>query len=258
MKFVKTLLLTSLATASSLLVLGSQVHAAETYTVQAGDTLSAISVKFVGNNSLINQIVQDNHLENQNFIYVGEQLTIDTSAQTTTPAPVTAATNQSSYQAPVTASTATPTTSASVPETSATPAVSTAAQSTSASQTPTNQTTFQPSQTQPVTQNTQATTTAQATVTPTTSNSQVTTAANSTSQTTTGTNAAKEWIAQHESGGSYTVTNGQYIGRYQLSASYLNGDYSEANQEKVADQYVASRYGSWEAAQSFWQANGWY
>lgn len=258
MKFVKTLLLTSLATASSLLVLGSQVHAAETYTVQAGDTLSAISVKFVGNNSLINQIVQDNHLENQNFIYVGEQLTIDTSVQTTAPAPVTAATNQSSYQA----STATPATAASVPETSTTPAASTAAQSTPANQTTTDQTTAQPSQTQPVTQNTQATTTAQtttqATATPTTNNSQVTTAANSTSQTTTGTNAAKEWIAQHESGGSYTATNGQYIGRYQLSASYLNGDYSEANQEKVADQYVASRYGSWEAAQSFWQANGWY
>ena len=26
---------------------------------------------------------------------------------------------------------------------------------------------------------------------------------------------AKEWIAQKESGGSYTATNGQYIGRYQ-------------------------------------------
>ena len=37
---------------------------------------------------------------------------------------------------------------------------------------------------------------------------------------------AKEWIAQKESGGSYTATNGQYIGRYQLTDSYLNGDYS--------------------------------
>ena len=56
---------------------------------------------------------------------------------------------------------------------------------------------------------------------------------------------AKEWIAQRESSGSYDATNGQYIGRYQLSASYLNGDYSPANQERVADQYVAGRYGSW-------------
>ena len=53
-------------------------------------------------------------------------------------------------------------------------------------------------------------------------------------------------------------TNGRYIGRYQLDSSYLNGDYSAANQEKVAEQYVASRYGSWEAAKAFWEANGWY
>ena len=51
---------------------------------------------------------------------------------------------------------------------------------------------------------------------------------------------AKEWIAQRESSGSY------------------DGDYSPANQERVADQYVAGRYGSWDAAKSFWLANGWY
>lgn len=69
---------------------------------------------------------------------------------------------------------------------------------------------------------------------------------------------AKEWIAQKESGGSYTATNGQYIGRYQLTASYLNGDYSAENQERVADAYVAGRYGSWSAAKNFWLNNGWY
>ena len=81
-----------------------------------------------------------------------------------------------------------------------------------------------------------------------------------TSTTTyTGTSSsAKEWIAQKESGGSYSATNGRYVGRYQLDSSYLNGDYSEANQERVADNYVAQRYGSWEAAQAFWLANGWY
>ncbi len=70
--------------------------------------------------------------------------------------------------------------------------------------------------------------------------------------------AAKAWIAARESGGNYGATNGQYIGKSQLSASYLNGDYSAANQERVADQYVASRYGSWQNAQAHWQANGWY
>ena len=33
--------------------------------------------------------------------------------------------------------------------------------------------------------------------------------------------AAKAWIAGRESGGSYSARNGQYIGKYQLSASYL-------------------------------------
>ena len=70
--------------------------------------------------------------------------------------------------------------------------------------------------------------------------------------------AAKEWIAQKESSGSYTAQNGKYYGRYQLSLSYLNGDLSPANQEKVANQYVVSRYGSWSAAKNFWLANGWY
>lgn len=70
--------------------------------------------------------------------------------------------------------------------------------------------------------------------------------------------AAKAWIAARESGGNYNATNGQYIGKYQLSSSYLNGDYSPANQEQAADNYVHQRYGSWSAAQQFWQANGWY
>lgn len=70
--------------------------------------------------------------------------------------------------------------------------------------------------------------------------------------------AAKAWIAGKESGGSYTASNGNYYGKYQLSLSYLNGDTSAANQEKVANSYVQSRYGSWTAAKAFWQANGWY
>lgn len=70
--------------------------------------------------------------------------------------------------------------------------------------------------------------------------------------------AAKNWIAQRESGGNYGARNGQYIGKYQLSASYLHGDYSSANQERVADQYVMARYHSWSNAKSFWEQNGYY
>ena len=76
-------------------------------------------------------------------------------------------------------------------------------------------------------------------------------------QTYTANNSsAKQIIAQRESGGSYNARNGQYIGKYQLSSAYLNGDYSPANQERVADQYVAQRYGSWDNALAFWNNNG--
>lgn len=79
--------------------------------------------------------------------------------------------------------------------------------------------------------------------------------------TATGSEAeAKEWIAQHESGGDYYITNpsGKYIGKYQLDRSYLNGDHSPANQERVAEEYVAQRYGSWTQAKAHWQDKGWY
>lgn len=106
----------------------------------------------------------------------------------------------------------------------------------------------------------QTASTSQAATTQTTQTTQTTTQSTTTySSTATGSEAeAKEWIANKESGGSYTATNGQYIGRYQLTSSYLNGDYSAANQEKVANAYVLSRYGSWTAAKAFWLANGWY
>ena len=73
-------------------------------------------------------------------------------------------------------------------------------------------------------------------------------------------NWAKEWIAQRESGGSYTAynPNGGYYGRYQLNPSLVPYGASPAQQEAAADNYVAQRYGSWENAQAFWQSNGWY
>lgn len=70
--------------------------------------------------------------------------------------------------------------------------------------------------------------------------------------------SAKDIIAQRESGGDYNAQNGRYQGKFQLDASYLNGDYSPANQERVADNYVSQRYGSWDNALAFWNSNGWY
>ena len=70
--------------------------------------------------------------------------------------------------------------------------------------------------------------------------------------------SARAWIVQREASGDYNARNGKYIGKYQLDKSYLNGDYSPANQEKTAERYVKQRYGSWVNAQKHWQTHNWY
>lgn len=70
--------------------------------------------------------------------------------------------------------------------------------------------------------------------------------------------AAKNWIAMKESGGNYNARNGVCYGKYQLNINYLRGDYSKSNQEKVADNYVYGRYGSWVNAKNFWLSHHWY
>ncbi|MGJ0705690.1 LysM peptidoglycan-binding domain-containing protein [Enterococcus avium] len=199
MKLGKTFLFSTVLAAGAGLAMGAtDAHASESYTVESGDTLSKISHKFAGNDSLVDSIAKANKISNVNMIFAGQKLTIDSEAKA----------EKAQETAPVQAE-------ASAQQTQAAPVQEAA---------PVQQ------QAAPVQETAPAATTS----------------------------SAKEWIAQRESGGSYSATNGQYIGRYQLSASYLNGDYSAENQERVADQYVTSRYGSWEGAQSFWQANGWY
>ena len=205
MTSLKTLLFGTTLAAGAAFFMGTTAHADEAYTVQSGDTLSTISQKYVGDNSLVNAIAESNSISDINLIYSGQQLTIPTEGSAQAAAEPQAAVQEAPVQAE-----------------------------------------------QPVVQETVQTETQAAPVAETQS------ATTETTTTATSTNAAKEWIAQKESSGSYTATNGRYIGRYQLDSSYLNGDYSAANQEKVAEQYVASRYGSWEAAKAFWEANGWY
>lgn len=207
MKLGKTFLFSTVLAAGAGLAMGAtDAHASETYTVESGDTLSKISHKFAGNDSLVDSIAKANKISNVNMIFAGQKLTIDGEAKA----------EKAQETAPVQAE-------ASAQQTQAAPVQQTQAASVQEAA-PVQQ------QAAPVQETAPAATTS----------------------------SAKEWIAQRESGGSYSATNGQYIGRYQLSASYLNGDYSAENQERVADQYVTSRYGSWEGAQSFWQANGWY
>ncbi|WP_424349352.1 LysM peptidoglycan-binding domain-containing protein [Latilactobacillus sp. 5-91] len=228
MKSLKTLLfsatLSTAATAGLLFASNGHADAATNYTVVSGDTLSSISQKFAGNSSLIEKIANANKIANKNLIYVGETLTIDEETQTVTVAPATTQTTTTPVATQQTTQTTTP----------------------AATQQPVQKAA---TQTQPVQQ--------QATTTPVVKQQQTTTTT-TTNTTTSTTNSAKEWIANKESGGSYSASNGQFVGRYQLSSSYLNGDYSASNQERVADQYVTSRYGSWEGAKSFWLANGWY
>ena len=70
--------------------------------------------------------------------------------------------------------------------------------------------------------------------------------------------SARDFIVSKESGGNYSATNGRYYGAYQLDISYLNGYLSQENQDRVAEQYVSNRYGSWENAAAHWQSHGWY
>ncbi|KRM69757.1 hypothetical protein FD06_GL000930 [Apilactobacillus ozensis DSM 23829 = JCM 17196] len=70
--------------------------------------------------------------------------------------------------------------------------------------------------------------------------------------------AAKAWIAMRESGGSYSARNGACYGKYQISIGLFSGNYSPRHQEKVANHYVASRYGSWVNAKQFWLTHHWY
>ncbi|MDW3620471.1 LysM peptidoglycan-binding domain-containing protein [Enterococcus faecium] len=212
MTSLKTLLFGTTLAAGAAFFMGTTAHADEAYTVQSGDTLSTISQKYVGDNSLINAIAESNSISDINLIYSGQQLTIPTEGSAQAAAEPQAAVQEAPVQTePVQAE-------------------------------------------QPVVQETVQTETQAAPVAET----QAAPAVTETAATPASTSSAKEWIAQKESSGSYTATNGRYIGRYQLDSSYLNGDYSAANQERVAEQYVTSRYGSWEAAKAFWEANGWY
>lgn len=222
MKANKTLVLGTVLTAAGVGAAMSQDAKADSiYTVQSGDTLYKISQKF---NVSMEDIAEANNLEDINTIYVNEQLTIPTDGDVQQPQKATS--TQSNYSA-----------AANQNQT----AVKTTAKAAN------TQTTSTKTYTSNNTQSTQSYSAPKAQK-----------SSSYTSQVSGSEAAAKAWIANKESTNNYNARNGQYIGKYQLSASYLNGDYSAANQERVADKYVHERYGSWSAAQAFHQANGWY
>ena len=197
------------------------------YTVQSGDTLSGISYKYAHNLNLVDSLAANNKIANKDLIFVGQKLVIKDDGEIK----------------PATAQEA-----ATLPAATATNNNAQAQQSAPAANTNTTNNNTNAAATQ------QAAPAAPQASATTTSNY----AAAYTSNVAGNDTAAKAWIAARESGGNYGARNGNYVGKYQLSAAYLNGDYSAANQERVADQYVANRYGSWSAAKSFWQSHGWY
>lgn len=190
----------------------------KTVTVQSGDTLWGLSQKY---NVSLSSLRAVNDRVNTDLIYVGEKLTLPSSATVSTDQKTVASatTNQSTTNQQSVAQT----------QQQAQPQVQQQTQSTTNYSQP-------QAQTQSTTNYSQS----------------------QSSRYTGSSSSAKAWIANRESGGSYTASNGQYYGKYQLGAAMLHGDYSAANQERVADQYVAARYGSWDNAKSFWLQHGWY
>ncbi|HEY4056235.1 MAG TPA: hypothetical protein VGM39_06480 [Kofleriaceae bacterium] len=94
-----------------------------------------------------------------------------------------------------------------------------------------------------------------------------------------GINAAAAWIMQHESGGRTNAgflhsqgrgdgTRGNHssaFGAFQMIQAtrrqYMGANYQSTDfntQYRAATHYVQDRYGSWEAAQQFWQRHRWY
>ena len=209
---------------------------ADTVTVNAGDTLSHIALR---NNTTVEALQQLNNLENINLIFPGQKIEVGGQAQTVEQAPVVVAQPAQTTQAQADQTQQVAQAQAAVEAQQAAQAQAAAAAQAQA----------------------QAQQAAQAAAVQQAAQGQSYTVAQQPTTNTTGNGdeaAAREWIAGKESGGSYTVTNGQYIGKYQLSASYLNGDYSAENQERVANNYVSSRYGSWTNAKQHWLQNGWY
>ena len=209
----------SIACAAGFTVAGAAAANADTVTVKSGDTLSQIADE---NNTTVSSIQSLNSLQNIHLIFPGQKLVIN--ANNGDAAVSTQQSAQTTQQA---------------------------SQQQTPQQASQQQTTQQASQQQTMQQASQQQTMQQESQQQTMQTTQQAVASSSEQ-------AARDWIASRESGGSYTAQNGNYYGKYQLSSAYLGGDYSAENQERVANSYVLNRYGSWANAKSHWLQNGWY
>ena len=70
--------------------------------------------------------------------------------------------------------------------------------------------------------------------------------------------SAEQSIIHDESRGQSGVSNGRYYGLYGMDISRLGGDTSVANQKRVAQKYMEERYGTWQKAKAFHDANNYW
>ncbi len=225
---------------ASVLVAGQQVvHAASTYTVQNGDTLSELADKF---NMTVEDLVKTNKISDANMIFVDQQIEVPTSAEVNQ-ADLDSAAASSANSAAATAASA----AASEAASSAAAASSVAASEAAASEAAASSAAAS-----------QAAATAQQTAAPVA----VSTAAGSGSVydqfiAAGGTSALWNAIVMPESGGNpNAVSPNGYRGLGQTKEGWGTG--SVAQQTAGLVNYAVSRYGSIDGAIQFRLANGWW
>lgn len=275
MKLNKVLM--SVATMAGVVAAGSVAANADVVTVQQGDTVWGFAQE---TNSTVAQIAQQNNLQNPNLIFVGQQLQIgQTVQQSNAQAQAAAAQAQANAEAQAAAAQQAQDAAAQAAkeqqqaqanaqaQAAAAQAQQEAAQQKAQEEEAAAKAAQQAQQKQAdekqyaQRQNQVNYNNANRTVQHVVRSTQAP-VSNNTSSNNGGLDAAnaaaRAWIVARESGGNYNATNGNYYGKYQLSRSYLHGDYSPANQDRVANQYVSSRYGSWVNAENHWKQCGWY
>ena len=235
---------------ASVLVAGQQVvHAASTYTVQNGDTLSELADKF---NMTVEDLVKTNKISDANLIFVDQQIEVPTSAEVNQADSDSAAASSANSAAATAASAA-----ASEAASSAAAASSVAASEAAASEAAASSAAASSAAASKAAAS-QAAATAQQTAAPVA----VSTAAESGSVydqfiAAGGTSALWNAIVMPESGGNpNAVSPNGYRGLGQTKEGWGTG--SVAQQTAGLVNYAVSRYGSIDGAIQFRLANGWW
>ncbi|TGE68982.1 LysM peptidoglycan-binding domain-containing protein [Weissella confusa] len=241
---------------ASVLVAGQQVvHAASTYTVQNGDTLSELADKF---NMTVEDLVKTNKISDANMIFVDQQIEVPTSAEVNQADLDSAAASSANSAAAAAASEAASSAAAASSVAASEAAASEAAASSAAASSAAASSAAASSAAASKAAASQAAATAQQTAAPVA----VSTAAGSGSVydqfiAAGGTSALWNAIVMPESGGNpNAVSPNGYRGLGQTKEGWGSG--SVAQQTAGLVNYAVSRYGSIDGAIQFRLANGWW